>query len=360
MLKHLFKFGDKLYNQKEGGSIGSELTGLLGTSRMIVFLRKLRMKCENLGLKVFFSKAFVDDVSFGMRDPGSGYTFSDNTLVWSNGKEFQDRTVENGVRVAELIVSIANSLEEEQDIQMTYDCPSRNESGMMPVLDLQVWCQKDLIKFLFYEKPMVSDFVIQKWSGLSWNVKKAALAGEVARRYLNTSPDLVAAGYVCELIDKLRYKMLLSGYSQKEREIIVREGEARYFNIVKQVERGDRPLYRPSQWNREDRALKKKVKEKNWFGSKQSVMFVQATPGEILRKRVEDIVTKAGFKIKVIEKGGRTVRSLLQKSDVSSSLTCTDIACPVCSTTGKGGCQVEGVVYRVWCRVCSSQCLLKQ
>ena len=288
MRKHLFKFGDKLYNQKEGGSIGSELTGVLGTSRMIVFLRKLRMKCENLGLKVFFSKAFVDDVSFGMRDPGSGYTFSDNTLIWSNEKESQDRTMENDVRVAELIVSIANSLEEEQDIQMTYNCPSRNESGMMPVLDLQVWCQKDLIKFLFYEKPMVSDFVTQKWSGLSWNVKKAALAGEVARRYLNTSPDLVAAGYVCELIDKLRYKMLLSGYSQKEREIIVREGEARYFNIVKQVERGDRPLYRPSQWNREDRALKKKVKEKNWFGSKQSVMFVQATPGEILRKRIED------------------------------------------------------------------------
>ena len=136
--------------------------------------------------------------------------------------------------MSELIVSIANSLEEEQDIQMTYDRPSRNGSRMMPVLDLQVWCQNDLIKFLFYEKPMVSDFVIQKWSGLSWNVKKAALAGEVARRYLNTSPDLVAAGYVCELIDKLRYKMLLSGYSQKER-----EGEARYFNIVKQVERGD-------------------------------------------------------------------------------------------------------------------------
>ena len=109
----------------------------------------------------------MDDVSFGMRDPGSGYTFSDNTLVWSNEKESQDRTVENDVRVAELIVSIANSLEEERDIQMTYDCPSRNELGMMLVLDLQVWCQNDFIKFLFYEKPMVSDFVIQKWSGLS-------------------------------------------------------------------------------------------------------------------------------------------------------------------------------------------------
>ena len=111
------------------------------------------------------------------------------------------------------------------------------ESLKMPVLDLQIWCQDDLIKFMFYEKPMVSDFVLQKWSGLPWNVKKASLAGEVARRYLNTSPDLVATGIVSGPLDKLRYKIMLSGYSHKEREIIVKEGEARYFNIVRQVER---------------------------------------------------------------------------------------------------------------------------
>ena len=178
---------------------------------------------------------------------------------------------------------------------------------------------------------------------------------EVARRYLNTSPDLVATGIVSGPLDKLRYKMMLSGYSHKEREIIVKEGEARYFNIVRQVERGDRPLYRPSHWDREDRALKKKVKEKSWFGNKQSVIFVQSTPGEILRKKVEEIVDSAGFKVKVVEKGGRTVRSLLQKSDVSSSVTCSESGCPICSTTGKGGCQVEGVVYRVFCKICETQ-----
>ena len=41
MQRHLFRFRDKFYNQNEGGSIGSELTGEGAKSRMIMFLRKL-------------------------------------------------------------------------------------------------------------------------------------------------------------------------------------------------------------------------------------------------------------------------------------------------------------------------------
>ena len=63
MGQHVFRFKDKLFNQREGGSIGSVLTGVLGTSRMIVFLRKLNMRCNMLGLHLYFVKAFVDDVS---------------------------------------------------------------------------------------------------------------------------------------------------------------------------------------------------------------------------------------------------------------------------------------------------------
>ena len=62
-----------MFNHTEGGSIGSVLPGVLGTSRMIIFLRKLRMKCVYLGLELYFAKAFVDDVSVGAKDPGKGY-----------------------------------------------------------------------------------------------------------------------------------------------------------------------------------------------------------------------------------------------------------------------------------------------
>ena len=62
---------------------------------------------------MFFSKAFVDDVSFGIRDPGMGCTVANNSLVWSEINESQDSGKEADVRVAELVVSIANSLEGE-------------------------------------------------------------------------------------------------------------------------------------------------------------------------------------------------------------------------------------------------------
>ena len=222
----------------------------------------------------------------------------------------------------------------------------------MPVLDLQIWSADNQVKFKFYEKPMVSNHVLQRWSALSWNVKKASLAGEVSRRLLNCSPELVNEEYEDEVLDKLRWKMMISGYSEKEREIIVREGKARCSNILKLVEQEQRPLYRPSSWNKEERALSKKIKGKSWYGPKDSVIFVPATPKEILRKRVEKVMADNNFDIKVVEKGGQTVKSLLQRSDISPTLTCWDENCPVCLTNGKGACCVEGVVYRVWCLVC--------
>ena len=46
------------------------------------------------------------------------------------------------------------------------------------------------------------------------------------------SPDLVTDEIMEPLLDHFRYKMLISGYSDKEREIIIREGISRYKNIL--------------------------------------------------------------------------------------------------------------------------------
>ena len=229
-----------------------------------------------------------------------------------------------------------------------------NETKMMPVLDLQVRWEEDTILFKFYEKSMSSQFVIHRDSALCWTVKKISLAGEVCRRYLNTSPCLVEQGEVGELVDKFRHKLLLSGYSQKEREIIVSEGVSRYTNIVKQAEGGSRPLYRSSEWQREKRAISRLVKMKTWSKS-DSVIFVQATPGEILKREVSKVIRESGFKVKIVEKGGRNIRSLLQKSDVSPATHCFDDSCPLCMTEGKGKCEVESVVYKIWCPVCKAE-----
>ena len=287
-----------------------------------------------------------------MKDPGEGYSVTNDGLEWSELKYSEDRSKEADVRVAELIVGLANTLPNEVDIQMTFDTPSMNASKKMPVLDLQIWCQNNQVRFCFYEKPMASNFVIHRWSALSWTTKKSSLAGEVARRYLNNSPELVTEQYMEPLLDKFRHKMLVSGYSCREREIIIKEGTARYHNILKLAAKGERPIYRPSSWHKEERAIQKKVKGKSWFGKNDTVVFVQSTPGEVLKKGIEKIIAAKGFDVKVVEQGGRSIKSILQRSDIDPCLSCGAVDCPVCETKAGGNCQVEGVVYKIWCKKC--------
>ena len=67
---------------------------------------------------------------------------------------------------------------------------------------------------------------------------------------------------------------------------------------------GVRPLYRSSCWKKEERALTRKKKSKNWYGKQfDSVLFVQSSPGELLKKEVQRIVKDNGFKVRVVEKG---------------------------------------------------------
>ena len=72
MENHLFRYRDKFFCQREGGSIGSELTHQVAICRMIVFIRKLKTRCLNLGLRLYLTKVYVDDTTVFMRFPGRG------------------------------------------------------------------------------------------------------------------------------------------------------------------------------------------------------------------------------------------------------------------------------------------------
>ena len=60
----------------------------------------------------------------------------------------------------------------------------------------------------------------------------------------------------------------------------------------------------------------------------------------------------SGFKVRVVEKGGRQLKSILQRSDVEPKQCCLDGECPVCITSPKGLFQMESVGYRIWCKDC--------
>ena len=192
-------------------------------------------------------------------------------------------------------------------------------------------------------------------SALSWSARRTSLAGAVCRRLLNTSPDLVKEGVAEEFVAKFNWKMMISGYSEEERRIITREGMARYGNILRKVEEGLRPLYRKATWRKEERAVQRVLKKSNWYFPKESVLFVQSTPGEILRKEVQKILDAEGWKIRVVETAGPSLKRCLQKSDVGGVEQCQFEDCAVCTTGGSGRCFKESVGYEVVCLDCEEE-----
>ena len=59
-------------------------------------------------------------------------------------------------------------------------------------------------------------------------------------------------------------------------------------NSIKQKdEDGVEPMYRPRDWNRQNREKVKKCKRESWFktGGAENVIFIPNTPGSILKKR---------------------------------------------------------------------------
>ena len=116
---------------------------------------------------------------------------------------------------------------------------------------------------------------------------------------------------------------MASGYNKFERDVIVGEGLARFRNLKQKVEENKRPMYRTANWNEYQRNLDKVMKRNNWYGTEtESVVFVQATPGEILRKAVQKEANLSGVKVKVVEKEGKDIKSMLQRSDVQPRKKC--------------------------------------
>ena len=76
-------------------------------------------------------------------------------------------------------------------VQLTIDTPSSHLAGMFPVLDLQMWVDKDnCLLYKFYSKPCSSRYVIPEKSAHSKRIKMCVLVEEGLRRMKNCSRRL--------------------------------------------------------------------------------------------------------------------------------------------------------------------------
>ena len=342
MSLHDFKFDQKIYRQIRGGSIGLDLTGVVATIFMCYWDKKLKQQLEENEINVILYKRYVDDIDIIVKD---------NNYEEKN----EERTMKN-------IQQYANSIE--TSIKTTIDYSSNYEDNKLPVLDLKVWIgytTSGEVKILHehYMKNVSSRMLIHANSGHPMDMKKSILVNEVVRILRNCS-SLLKWEDIIPHIEYFVKRMQFSGYEKALRhEIISKALKVQDRNISKYDREGVR--YIPSRNSYNERRKNRKEKRKNWFskdGKHETVMFVEATENSELKYKVQAAAKRNKIKVKVLEKSGISMKSILQKSDPFDKIDCQRRECVMCNSTDvitEVDCRSRGCVYEMVCSLCKDK-----
>ena len=104
------------------------------------------------------------------------------------------------------------------------------------------------------------------------------------------------------------------------------------------------------------------LKRVSWYRPADTVLFLPATPNgelaEMARKVVEEESPRLGLSIRVIEKGGVSLKRTLVRTDLAAGDPCKQADCQAClSNPGEGGGllhQRSGALYRGTCSLCAA------
>ena len=258
-----------------------------------------------------------------------------------------------------LVKAIGDSIH--PSIKLEIDYPSQNEDRKLKILDLKVWLEdigeRRVIMYEHYTKEVRTKAVINAQSAMPNNMKRTILSQEILRIITHCCRDLPEStrnGHINEALRRIQY----SGYDKTFRYDVVNSALKAYETLLEKERQGERPLHRPKDWNRIERRQEREDRKTNWYkkGNEESVIFVPYTQNSELKKRYVEQIQKSGIRIKVVERPGRTLKSLIQKPDPFKEKRCGRKDCFVCESGGKGDCMVENINYEI---VCEQECKKK-
>ena len=151
---HIYKFGDEIRRQKEGGPIGLSITGEIADCYMLNWDKEFLKKMKSLNMNPALYERFKDDITIVLRALEAGTKFEDGVLTVDMEKKVADEQKTDEEITMEVVREVADSIDEM--IKFTVDYPGNHKSGKMPVLDVEAAINKEKenkIEFEFYEKP---------------------------------------------------------------------------------------------------------------------------------------------------------------------------------------------------------------
>ena len=301
---------------------------------------------------------YVDDSNQLGKVPPAGARYDKQTRRIVVDPTQQEDVRQPDERLAMVLLDIANDIVD--CVQMEADWPTKNADKRLPILDMKTWTnQEGYVMYTHYEKPVSSKTVLHAKSAHSSGCKRSVHTQEVLRRMLNCSRRLEWKEEAAPAVSEYMRRMKVAGYGERYRENVLKQALSVYDNKWKDNEEGVRPVFRPKGYRKEERKREKERKRCDWSkkGGGIAPIFVPATPRSELLKRMRkaaEETEKEGIKFTLVEMGGRTIKSRLQKSNPTATPGCDLPDCPCCmEERGKGGqCHRNNVNYKVTCKLC--------
>ena len=193
--------------------------------------------------------------------------------------------------------------------------------GWMPILDCQIRVEENEIQYKFFKKPMATPLVMMQTSALPANVKRSSLIQEVIRRLRNKKRSLPWE-VKAEILSEFSNSMRMSGYSQEFRYDVIKSGIEGFERMCKTSDEGGTPLFRPQEYQSEERRRKKLMTKSSWYRPHNAVGFYPVTPGgelaETIRNIVDEEAGRLGLRIKIAETGGPSRKAKLTSPDIGA------------------------------------------
>ena len=388
---HLYTFGGDVFRQLKGGPIGLRATCAIARMVMCEWDRLWIQKLDSLNIKTELMMRYMDDGRTFLYAIRPGWRMVGDRLLFKKTWEMEDWSICPTTRTAQILGETMQGVVE--GLKFTIETKNDFEDGKLPTLDINLFItEENRIGFNFYEKPTVSNLAILKRSALPENGKIQSLSNEVVRRLLNIKegekPEFKGA-----VLDRYAVKLLTSGYDIEQVGRIILGGVRGFENKKKRCKQEKRPLYRTAQESGAGRRRKKLVGKTSWFkGSKgnqmgdrtlggkkkngkweskgavpktklktRTVLFVEKTPQGELASRIRELLGRLedniGFKIKVAERSGSSLKSMFPLTNVWGGVHCGREDCIPCSQGGEeiGNCKVRSVVYESACKRCNPE-----
>ena len=368
MNNHTYTWNKETKLQANGGGIGDKLAGEAARLYLVWFDRQFMLLLESANLSVAFYKRYVDDGNIKAKSVSPGYSWDPRTsqLVLTCNPDDDTRSPDE--RTAMVFKDIANSVT--PMLTWTVDFPSSHPDGKLPVLDIAIWCEETALgtvtRYHFYMKPVSNPVSIPARSALSKSIKFATYRQETYRVLRNTSIELPWEEKA-ELLSQLSWRMARSGYPEGFRAKVLTGGLTGHLKTLHKAALEGKPFHR----SRDMISVAKKSKSSSdWFRGKQnefrSVLFIPATPGSELVKRIRKIEIENNqgrqSRIRVVERSGMTIKDTISTRYPWAYDRCNKSDCFLCTTSTKNNvsCQKQGMGYIITCTACCNSGLLAQ